>query len=200
MFTSPMRFDLGEDIAAMRDMVHAWAQERVKPIAAQVDRDNVFPAELWREMGDLGLLGITVAEEYGGAGMGYLAHVIATAAPLPAPSRGRVSRRVKSFPITPRVSLRPDEKAQRWLLNISASDRAGLLYSVALVLARPGAFEYVLVHELCHLLQANHSPAFWREVEQRYPAWRQERDYFHTHGRHLKATLRALLSPPPRID
>lgn len=78
MFTSPMRFDLGEDIAAMRDMVHAWAQERVKPIAAQVDRDNVFPAELWREMGDLGLLGITVAEEYGGAGMGYLAHVIAT--------------------------------------------------------------------------------------------------------------------------
>jgi len=65
-----------------------------------------------------------------------LGHVIATTAPLPPPSRGRVSRRVKSFPITPRVSLKPDEKAQRWLLNISASDRAGLLYSVALVLAR----------------------------------------------------------------
>ncbi|APW46281.1 [protein-PII] uridylyltransferase [Rhodoferax antarcticus] len=65
-----------------------------------------------------------------------LTQVIATSAPLPAPSRGRVSRRVKSFPITPRVSLKPDEKAQRWLLNISASDRAGLLYSVALVLAR----------------------------------------------------------------
>ena len=78
MFTSPMRFDLGEDVAALRDMVHRWAQERVKPIAAQVDRDNVFPAELWREMGELGLLGITVSEEYGGAGMGYLAHVIAT--------------------------------------------------------------------------------------------------------------------------
>ncbi len=56
--------------------------------------------------------------------------------PLPAPSRGRVSRRVKSFPITPRVDLRPDDKAQRWLLNISASDRAGLLYSVARVLAK----------------------------------------------------------------
>jgi len=64
-----------------------------------------------------------------------LTRVIATHADLPAPSRGRVSRRVKSFPITPRVSLKPDEKAQRWLLNISASDRAGLLYSVALVLA-----------------------------------------------------------------
>ena len=55
---------------------------------------------------------------------------------LPAPSRGRVSRRVKSFPITPRVDLHPDEKAQRWLLNISASDRAGLLYCVARVLAK----------------------------------------------------------------
>ena len=65
-----------------------------------------------------------------------LSRVIAAAQPLPPPSRGRVSRRVKSFPITPRVSLKPDEKAQRWLLNISASDRVGLLYSVARVLAR----------------------------------------------------------------
>ncbi len=65
-----------------------------------------------------------------------LTHTIAAAGPLPPPSRGRVSRRVKSFPIAPRVSLHPDEKAQRWLLNISASDRVGLLYSVARVLAR----------------------------------------------------------------
>ena len=55
--------------------------------------------------------------------------------PLPTPGRGRVSRRVKSFPIAPRVSLRPDEREQRWLLNISASDRVGLLYCVARVLA-----------------------------------------------------------------
>ncbi len=65
-----------------------------------------------------------------------LTQVVATAGPLPTPSRGRVSRRVKSFPITPRVSLKPDEKAQRWLLNVSASDRIGLLYSIARVLAR----------------------------------------------------------------
>jgi [protein-PII] uridylyltransferase len=65
-----------------------------------------------------------------------LAQAIALAGPLPAPSRGRVSRRVKSFPIAPRVSLKPDEKAQRWLLNISASDRLGLLYCVARVLAK----------------------------------------------------------------
>jgi [protein-PII] uridylyltransferase len=65
-----------------------------------------------------------------------LVSAIANAGELPAPSRGRVSRRVKSFPVAPRVSLRPDEKAQRWLLNVSASDRLGLLYSIARVLAR----------------------------------------------------------------
>ena len=77
MFTRGMEFDLGEDVNALRDMVHRWAQDRVKPIAAEVDRSNEFPNELWTEMGDLGLLGITVPEEYGGTGMGYLAHVVA---------------------------------------------------------------------------------------------------------------------------
>jgi [protein-PII] uridylyltransferase len=65
-----------------------------------------------------------------------LCHTIQAAGPLPAPSRGRVSRRVKSFPIAPRVQLTPDDKAQKWLLSISASDRVGLLYSVARVLAK----------------------------------------------------------------
>ncbi|WP_338548488.1 isovaleryl-CoA dehydrogenase [Roseovarius phycicola] len=77
MFNAVMKFDLGEDVLALQDMVHRWAQERVKPMAAEVDRSNAFPNELWREMGELGLLGITVSEEYGGAGMGYLAHVVA---------------------------------------------------------------------------------------------------------------------------
>ncbi|HRM74410.1 MAG TPA: isovaleryl-CoA dehydrogenase [Paracoccus sp. (in: a-proteobacteria)] len=77
MFTAGMEFDLGEDVNALRDMVHRWAQERVKPLAAQTDRDNAFPNELWPELGEMGLLGITVAEEFGGSGMGYLAHTIA---------------------------------------------------------------------------------------------------------------------------
>ena len=77
MFTHSMTFDLGEDVNALRDMVHRWAQDRVKPMAAQIDADNVFPADLWTEMGDLGLLGITVPEADGGAGMGYLAHTVA---------------------------------------------------------------------------------------------------------------------------
>ena len=65
-----------------------------------------------------------------------LALAMASTGPLPEPSRGRVSRRVKSFPITPRVSLRPDERGQRWLLSVSTSDRSGLLYGIARVLAR----------------------------------------------------------------
>ena len=65
---------------------------------------------------------------------------------------------------------------------------------LALPLARPAAFEYVLVHELCHLLQANHSPRFWREVEARFPDWRRERDYLRGEGRTLKARLRGLLA------
>jgi len=65
-----------------------------------------------------------------------LVQTLGSDGPLPEPSRGRISRRVKSFPVTPRVTLRPDERAQRWLLSISASDRSGLLYAIARVLAR----------------------------------------------------------------
>ncbi len=67
-----------------------------------------------------------------------LAQTLQQQGPLPSPTKGRVSRRVKSFPATPRVSLKPDEKAQNWLLSISASDRNGLLYSIARVLAQHG--------------------------------------------------------------
>lgn len=77
MFNAVMAFDLGEDVNALRDMVHRWAQDRVRPMAAEIDANNAFPNELWREMGELGLLGVTVSEEFGGAGMSYLAHVIA---------------------------------------------------------------------------------------------------------------------------
>ncbi|HLT43059.1 MAG TPA: SprT family zinc-dependent metalloprotease [Luteimonas sp.] len=69
----------------------------------------------------------------------------------------------------------------------------GVALDLSLVLARPSAFEYVLVHELCHLLQPDHSRAFWQEVEARFPDWRDERDWFHAHGRQVKASLRTLL-------
>ncbi|MCB1439265.1 MAG: acyl-CoA dehydrogenase family protein, partial [Nitratireductor sp.] len=77
MFYASMNFALGEDIEALREMTHRWAQERIAPMAAEIDRKNDFPAELWKEMGKLGLLGITVEEEYGGTALGYLAHTVA---------------------------------------------------------------------------------------------------------------------------
>ena len=77
MFGAAMEFDLGEDVSALREQVHRWAQERVAPLAAEIDQSNQFPAHLWREMGDLGLLGLTVDEEFCGAGMSYLAHTVA---------------------------------------------------------------------------------------------------------------------------
>ena len=69
-----------------------------------------------------------------------------------------------------------------------------LSLDLALVLARPSAFEYVLVHELCHLLHADHSQRFWTEVETRFPAWREERAYFNEEGRRLKGRLRNLVA------
>ncbi|NDF63675.1 MAG: isovaleryl-CoA dehydrogenase [Betaproteobacteria bacterium] len=70
-------FDLGEDIDALRDAVRDFAQSEIAPRAAQIDQTDQFPMDLWRKMGDLGVLGITVPEAYGGADMGYLAHMIA---------------------------------------------------------------------------------------------------------------------------
>jgi isovaleryl-CoA dehydrogenase len=72
-----LSFGLDESVEMLRQSVQGFAATEVAPRAADIDRDNLFPADLWRKMGDLGLLGITVEEEWGGAGMGYLAHVVA---------------------------------------------------------------------------------------------------------------------------
>ncbi len=77
MYTGSMNFGLGEDIDALRDMTHRFAQEKIAPLAAETDESNEFPAHLWQEMGALGLLGMTVDPDYGGSGLGYLAHVVA---------------------------------------------------------------------------------------------------------------------------
>ncbi len=77
MYDKTLNFGLGEDIDSLREMVRRFAQERIAPIAADIDRSNEFPAHLWQELGALGLLGITAEGEYGGSEMGYIAHVVA---------------------------------------------------------------------------------------------------------------------------
>ncbi|MFT4615283.1 MAG: isovaleryl-CoA dehydrogenase [Bacteroidia bacterium] len=72
-----LNFGLGEDIDMLRDAIYQMCHKEIAPRAAQIDRDNEFPADLWRKFGDMGLLGITVEEEFGGSGMGYLAHAVA---------------------------------------------------------------------------------------------------------------------------
>jgi isovaleryl-CoA dehydrogenase len=77
MLYPSLNFALGETVDMLRDQVSSFVARELAPQAAQIDRDNAFPEPLWRRFGELGLLGITVSEEYGGAGLGYLAHVVA---------------------------------------------------------------------------------------------------------------------------
>ena len=77
MHVPVLNFALGEDIDLLRESVAGFAARQIAPLAEQVDRDNAFPAPLWPRLGEQGLLGLTVAEEYGGSAMGYLAHVVA---------------------------------------------------------------------------------------------------------------------------
>ena len=72
-----LNFDLGETADMIRDMVRGFAEKEIAPIAEKTDEENLFPHHLWQKLGELGLLGITVEEEYGGSGMGYLEHVVA---------------------------------------------------------------------------------------------------------------------------
>ena len=135
MFHATMKFDLGEDVAALREMVHAWAQERVKPLAAEVDAGNVFPAALWQEMGGLGLLGITVAEEYGGAGMGYLAHTVAVEEIARASASVSLSYGAHSNLCVNQIKLNGTEAQKRkYLPGLISGKNVG-----ALAMSEPGA-------------------------------------------------------------
>ena len=135
MFTASMKFALGEDVEALREMVHKWAQERVKPMAAEIDRTNDFPAPLWREMGDLGLLGITVPEEFGGAGMGYLAHTVAVEELARASASVSLSYGAHANLCVNQIKLNgSDEQRRKYLPGLISGEHVG-----ALAMSEPGA-------------------------------------------------------------
>lgn len=135
MFHASMQFDLGEDVNALREMVHRWAQERVKPMAAKIDQTNTFPAELWREMGELGLLGITVDEAYGGAGMSYLAHTIAVEEIARASASVSLSYGAHSNLCVNQIKLNgTEEQKQKYLPKLISGEHVG-----ALAMSEPSA-------------------------------------------------------------
>lgn len=128
MFTASMNFALGEDIEALREMTHRWAQDRVAPMAAEIDTSNNFPAELWKEMGELGLLGVTVEEEYGGVNMGYLAHTVAVEEISRASASVGLSYGAHSNLCVNQIKLNgsPEQKA-KYLPRLLSGDHVGAL-------------------------------------------------------------------------
>ncbi len=128
MFLSAMNFGLGEEVEALRETVHRWAQERLKPIAAEIDASNEFPHELWAEMGALGLLGVTAPEEFGGAGMGYLAHVAALEEIARATASVALSYGAHSNLCVNQISLNGTEgQKRRYLPKLIAGAHVGAL-------------------------------------------------------------------------
>jgi isovaleryl-CoA dehydrogenase len=123
-----MSFALPEEVADLRDLVSRWARERLKPMAGEIDRRNLFPAELWPEMGELGLLGLTVLEEFGGTGLGYLAHVVAVEEIARASASVSLSYGAHSNLCVNQIALNgsPEQKA-RYLPGLVAGTLVGAL-------------------------------------------------------------------------
>ena len=135
MYNGSMRFDLGEDVNALRDAVHRWAQDRLKPMAAEIDASNAFPPELWKELGEMGLLGVTVSEEYGGAGLGYLAHTVAVEEIARASASVSLSYGAHSNLCVNQINLNgtPEQKA-KYLPGLISGEHVG-----ALAMSEPSA-------------------------------------------------------------
>ena len=135
MFHASMTFGLPEEIQALQEVVHRFAQDRIAPLAAGIDSANTFPMELWREMGELGLLGVTVDEAYGGVGLGYLAHSIVVEEIARASASVSLSYGAHSNLCVNQIQLNatPDQRA-RYLPKLVSGEHVG-----ALAMSEPGA-------------------------------------------------------------
>src|SRR5690606_27161890 len=123
-----MKFALGEEVAAVRETVHRFAQERLKPRADQIDRSNEFPRDLWPGLGALGLLGMTAAPDFGGSGLGYLAHVVAVEEIARASASTSLSYGAHSNLCVNQINRNasPDQKA-RYLPKLCSGEHVGAL-------------------------------------------------------------------------
>jgi isovaleryl-CoA dehydrogenase len=136
--------DLGDDIDALRDTTRAFAEDRIAPIAAEIDRTDEFPRHLWPEMGALGLHGITVPEEYGGADMGYLAHTVAMEEVSRASASVGLSYGAHSNLCVNQIRINGSaEQKQRYLPKLVSGEHLG-----ALAMSEPGAGSDVVAMKL----------------------------------------------------
>ena len=139
-----LNFQLGEDIDALRDAVRDFAQSEIAPRAADIDKNDLFPADLWQKMGALGVLGITVSEEYGGAGMGYLAHMIAMEEISRASASVGLSYGAHSNLCVNQIKRNgTDAQRQKYLPKLISGEHVG-----ALAMSEPGAGSDVISMKL----------------------------------------------------
>ncbi|KZY84104.1 isovaleryl-CoA dehydrogenase, partial [Oleiphilus sp. HI0071] len=147
-----LNFNLGETVDILRDQVASFVTSEIKPLAAKTDSDNEFPNELWRKLGDIGVLGMTISEEYGGSGLGYLAHTIA----MEEISRGSASIGL-SYGAHSNLCVNQiyrngnDEQKQKYLPKLCSGEHIG-----ALAMSEPNAGSDVVSMKLRAELKGDH--------------------------------------------
>jgi len=152
MHNPSLNFDLGDTIDLLRDAVYGFAQSEIAPIAADIDRSNEFPNQLWPKLGEMGLLGITVSEEQGGTGMGYLAHIVAMEEISRASASVGLSYGAHSNLCVNQINRNGNEaQKQKYLPKLISGEHIG-----ALAMSESGAGSDVLGMQLKAQKQGNH--------------------------------------------